>query len=70
MQPLPLYAYHSAETTTDKDEVTEGFGDMMLELTVKSGGQEIIEDDYIECVDDDGYSTAEVIDGEYFECIK
>ena len=70
VQPLPLSASKSANTTPDKDEVIEGFGDMMLDSTVNSGGEEMVEDDDEGRVEDDGYGMAEEIDGADFEYIK
>ena len=69
MHQLPLSAYQSAETNTDKDEVTEGFGDMMMDSTLESGCEEIIEDDDRDCVEDDGYSMEESLGGADFEYI-
>ena len=42
---------------------------MMLESTANIGGEEIIEDDDRDRVEDDGYSMAEVFDGADFEYI-
>ena len=47
------------------------FCDVMLDSTVNNGGEEILEDDYGDHVDDDGYSMVEaldVADCEYIEC--
>ena len=45
MQPLQLSASQISEKNPDEDEVIEGFGDVMIDSTVNSGGEEIIEDD-------------------------
>ena len=58
MQLLPLSASQSAETTPDEDEVVEGFVDVMIDSTLNSGGEEILEDDDGDRVDDDVYSMA------------
>ena len=58
MQTLPLYASQSKDTTPDEYEFIEGFGDVMLDSIVNSGGEDILEDDDGDRVDNDVYSTA------------
>ena len=57
----------SADKTHGKYGVIEEFGDVILDSTVKIGGEEILEDDYGNRVDDDVYSMSEALGGAYFE---
>ena len=70
MQLLPLSVSYIAETTPNYNKDVEGFVHVMLDSKVNSGGEEIIEDDDGERVDNDCYSITEALDGEYFEYIN
>ena len=67
VQPLTLSVSQSADKTHGKYGVIEEFGDVILDSTVKIGGEEILEDDYGNRADDDVYSMSEALGGAYFE---
>ena len=66
MQPLPLHALQSKETTPDKDEFIQGFGDVMIDSAVNRGGEKILKDDNGDFVDDNVSSMTEELTGADF----